>query len=193
MLIRLFSKLLGLALILTSNQFLEAEITDVIVTWRAASCRSGCDKLLMQQFGKVYGIYSTDINLNAGQANIKWKPNVAFSFQPLDTAMRLVGPHINNVRLKVRGNIRHDPKNVKLISEGDGTEFYLLSPVTPVANQYTPTTSIYNRELNPEVRDQLLDAEAKKLNVIIEGPLFQPYRSPPLQLVIERINLEEKK
>lgn len=185
--------MLSLYLSFTFVNAAHAEVSDVIITWTKATCQPGCDKLLSQQFGKIYGIETFDINRLAGQANIKWKPNLPFAYYPINAAMRMVGPHINSIRVKVRGKIQHSQGNVKLISEGDGTQFYLISAVNPAPNQYALTRSVYNRLLSLDVRQQLLDAETKKQMVIIDGPLFEPYRSPPLFLVIEHLSLEENK
>lgn len=183
--------MLSLYLSLTFVNAAHAEVSDVIITWTAATCQPGCDKLLSQQFGKIYGIATFDINRAAGQANIQWKPNLPFAYYPINAAMRMIGPHINTIRLKVRGKIQHTQDNIKLISEGDGTLFYLISAVNPAPNQYAPTRSVYNRALSLDVRQQLLDAEANKQMVVIDGPLFEPYRSPPLFLVIEHLSVED--
>jgi hypothetical protein len=190
---RLFVLASVLSIFFAKPYDLKAEISDITITWRAAQCIGRCQKLLSEQFGKIYGVSKVDVNLAAGQANLKWKPNVAFSFYQINTAMRLVGPAISNIRLKVKGKIQADRGQVKLISEGDGTTFYLLNPITPSGTKYVITGSIYNRQLSPDVRKQLLDAAAKKQLVIVEGPLFEPYRSPPLYLVIEHLSFEDPK
>lgn len=177
--------------VLFTAPLLQAEITNVRVTWTAAECQTRCNKLLLAQFGKIYGVSSVDVNQAAGQANMQWKPNVRFSFQPIDAALRMIGPFPNDVRLKVRGRIQHDPANTKLISEGDGTVFYLLNPIIPVANQQVITESAFNRPLTPDTRSKLLDAQKNNQFVIIEGPLFEPYRSPPLRLIVENLSVEE--
>lgn len=171
---------------------LQAEIEQISFTWRAAECQAGCDTLLKKELGKIYGVSEVQVDLAAGQATLKWKPNVAFSFYPINTAIRMVGPHMRNLRAKVRGKIKHDTNNVKLISEGDSTEFYLINPVIPVANQYVETHSVFNRSLTPDLKKQLIDSEAKKQIVTIEGPIFEPYRSPPLQLVVENLSFEDQ-
>lgn len=169
----------------------QAEILDVRVTWTAAECQARCNQLLQAQFGRIYGVSSVQVNQQAGQADMKWKPKVIFSFQPIDAALRMVGPFPNDVRVKVRGKIQHDPANVKIISDGDGTSFYLLNPIIPVRNQFVIEDSPFNRPLTPDMRNKLLDAQKNNQMVTIEGPLFEPYRSPPLRIIVESLNIEE--
>lgn len=178
-------------LYLTCFQPVQAEILDVRVTWTAAECQARCNKLLLAQFGKIYGVSSVQVNQAAGQADLKWKPKVIFSFRPIDSALRMVGPFPNDVRVKVRGKIQHDPVNVKIISDGDGTSFYLLNPIIPSRNQFVIEDSAFNRSLTPDMRNKLIEAQKNNQMVTIEGPLFEPYRSPPLRIVVESLNIEE--
>lgn len=171
---------------------LQSEVQEVKIMWRAAECPPGCASMLATEFGKIYGVAEVNINQPAGEALLKWKPKVPFSFAPINTAMRMIGPRFHNLRVKVRGKIHHNMNITKIVSEGDGTEFYLLNPVIPVAGQYVETHSPFNRQLTPDTLKKLLDAENKKQITIIEGPLFEPFRSPPLQLVIENLNFEEE-
>jgi copper chaperone CopZ len=186
-------RMLLLHLALCFSFAIEAEISDVTITWRAEQCKARCQKLLSEQFGKLYGVSKVDVNLAAGQANLTWKPNVPFSFYQINTAMRLVGPAISNIRMKIRGHIQAERGQIKVISEGDGTAFYLLNPITPSNTKYVITGSIYNRQLSPDTHKQLLDAAAKKQLAVVQGPLFEPYRSPPLYIVIEILSFEEPK
>ncbi len=170
---------------------LKSEIEEVKITWRAAECPPGCASLLATEFGKIYGVAEVNINQPAGEAVLKWKPKVPFSFAPINTAMRMIGPRFHNLRVKVRGKIHQNMNITKIVSEGDGTEFYLLNPVTPVAGEYVEIHSPFNRQLTPDTLKKLLNAESKKQMTVIEGPLFEPFRSPPLQLVIENLQFEE--
>lgn len=172
---------------------LHSEIQEVTVFWTAFNCQQGCANLLIHEFSKVYGVQEVKMNGPMGQATLIWKPNIPFAFQPVDAAMRMVGPRTRAISVKVRGVIRHQMNIVKLISEGDGTEFYLLSPITPNLNQQVLNQSVFNHQLTPELLSQLLQIEQTNKTVIIEGPLFQPNRSPPNQLIVENINIEESK
>jgi len=166
----------------------KAEIDPVIISWRAGECQPGCDVLLEKEFRKLYGIDDLAINAGAGQMSIRWKANQRFDYNAILSAIKKVGLHIANIRLKVRGMIRFEGTNTVLISNGDKTPFYLLGPIQPQANQYTPTRSIYNRQLTPERKVQLMEGEKTGLVAVIDGPLFEPYRSPPLFLIMENVS-----
>ncbi|HRD55378.1 MAG TPA: hypothetical protein PLC42_03170 [Parachlamydiaceae bacterium] len=168
---------------------LHSDIQEVKVFWSAPLCTPSCYSLLATEFRKVPGVADVEMNGAAGQANLKWTPNASFSFHAVDAAMRMVGPRLHNIRVKVRGKIQEAQGTIKLISEGDQTEFYLLGPAGFAPGQ-TLTQSVYNRPLTPNIQEKLLSAKQQNLTVIIDGPLFQPQRSPPNQLVAENISFE---
>lgn len=179
-----------LALMILIQGFAFAEIQKILITWDVASCVPGCDNLLQRYFRQVRGVTDIKVNRGAGEALILWRPDTSFAFSSIDTALRLVGLNPNTIRMQVRGHIRQQGQNTALISSGDGTPFYLLNPVSPSLTQYTETESVFNRQLDPQTRQQLLDAASADQQVIIEGPLFQPERSPPLFLVIASMRAE---
>ncbi len=181
---------IALALLITTQSLAYAEIQKILITWTVASCLPGCESLLDKNFRQVRGVTDIKVNRGAGEAIILWRPDTAFAFSSIDTALRMVGLDPNTIRMQVRGTIRQQGQNIVLISSGDGTPFYLLNPVTPSVTQYTETESVYNRQLDPQTRQQLLDAAAAQQKVVIEGPLFQPERSPPLFLVIASAKVE---
>jgi hypothetical protein len=179
-----------LSLSICGTAILGADIEKVTVQWTQAryNCDAGCLRLLDNQFRRISGVSDVAIDQGAAQATLQWNPNVPFSYTAIDTAMRMVGPSIDNlgVRLKVRGTIRHDANSVTLISLGDNTNFFLLSPITPSSTQFVDTESVASRPLWPQVRTELLDAEAQNLIVTIDGPLFQPERAPPFYIIVEQ-------
>lgn len=171
---------------------LSAEIQKVNLTWTAILCRGLCGRELEKQFSRVKGVASITINQQAGSAELRWKPNEKFSFQPIHIAMALVGLGLRDIRLTARGTIRTDGKTFTLVSIGDNTVFTLLNPIIPNPHSYVPQTSTANRKLTPEMQQKLFDAQRTHKIAIIEGPLFEPYRSPPLMLVIDQISFEEQ-
>lgn len=185
---RLFRLLLVAMISLQSLAY--AEIQKILITWTVASCLPGCDTLLQRSFRQLRGVQDIQVNRGAGEAVVIWKPDVAFAFSSIDTALRMVGLEPNTIRIQVRGSIRQQGTNIMLISEGDRTPFYLLNPVTPSLTQYTETESIFNRQIDPQTRQQLLDAASNNQLVVVEGPLFQPERSPPLYIVIASAKIE---
>lgn len=179
-----------LSLSICGSTFLNADIEKVTIQWTQAryNCDAGCLQLLDNQFRKIPGVSSVAINQGAAQAVLQWDPNAPFSYTAIDTAMRMVGPSIDNlgIRLKIRGTIRHDANTVTLISLGDNTNYFLLSPITPSSTQYVDPESVASHPLWPQVRTELLDAEAQNLLVTVEGPLFQPERAPPYYIIVEQ-------
>lgn len=179
---------LFLSLCLLHGAFLHAEIQKVTILWTKYLCDQGCANLLENQFRRIPGVADVTINQPAAQATLQWKPNVPFSYTDIDTAMRMVGPAYDDlgIRLRVRGTIRHDQNSVTLISMGDNTNFYLLSPITPSTTQYVEMQDIKSHTLWPDVRAELLDAEAQNFPVEVEGPLFQPEQAPPYYIIIQQ-------
>ncbi|MCB1114546.1 MAG: hypothetical protein KDK62_07310 [Chlamydiia bacterium] len=177
---------LSLAFILSS---LSAEVEQVTLIWQPGLCGSGCVKGLYRELGKIRGIDTIDINEGTGRAYLTWKPDVKFSFQPINVAVRIVGIRVNDIRLKVRGKIHGSAQNLELISEGDKTPFRLLNPIIPQGNRAPELKSTLNRQISPEVAQELLETAKNNQTVLIEGQFFQPYRSPPNNLVIERVTV----
>jgi hypothetical protein len=168
---------------------LNAEIEEVVLVWQAPLCQEACVKELNRQLSRVRGVAAIDINQGAGRATLKWQPDVPFSFQPLNMATRFVGIRVNDLGLKVRGRIKGSAQSLQLVSEKDGTVFNLLNPILPNTNQYNTRNSVFNRQLTPEVAAQLLETAKKQQIITIEGQLFEPFRSPPNNLVVVRITI----
>lgn len=185
--IRLFFFTLTL-MMLVHKVDIAAEIDPILISWRVGECQPGCDVLLEKEVRKLYGVDSLEINTGAGQMSIRWKANQRFDYYAILSAIKKVGLHLANIRVKVRGMIRFEGNNTIIISNGDKTPFYLLGPVQPQNNQYTPTRSIYNRQLTLEQKAQLMEGEKSGAIAVIDGPLFEPYRSPPLFLVLENVS-----
>jgi len=172
---------------------LEAEIDEVTITWTAGLCSSSCVKGLYDQFRKIPGVKEISINQSQGQAFLRWQPNASFSYQPVEVAMALIGLYVNNIKVKVRGTIVNDSPGVyNIVSIGDSTSFTLMAIPTPQRNQYVDQYSPYNRQLSPEMVKQLQQAQQKQQIATISGPLFMPWRSPPLYLVIENIQFSDQ-
>jgi len=184
----------ALALILSSHtsSFLNAEIQKVTVTWQAALCPDSCPNLLVHEFEKIQGVEKVDIQPLAGQLELKWKPNVPFSFSPINTAMRMVGPRLSTIRVAVKGRIHSNGDNFTIVSDRDGTSFNLVNRITPKPDQYFEQYNIDTRTLPDDVKAELREKERSRENVVISGPLFQPERVLPLQLVLEYMQKAEE-
>lgn len=138
------------------------------------------------------GLAELTITQNQGQADIRWKPYAPFSFDSINSAMRLAGPRLKDVRVKVRGAIGHSGNNFFIKSLGDNTQFTLLSPARVRIGEYL-TKSLDVHVLAPEMRQKLLQAEREFVVAVIEGPLFEPTRNRglALYLIIEQITFNK--
>jgi len=159
---------------------LAAEIEHVIVTWSGLQCQQSCINQLTAQFKSIPGV--AEVSMGPGQVTLKWKPNVSFSFAPINTAMSLIGLSINDIRVKATGTITHNSYAVTLISSGDNTRFDLLNPVVPDIrdNRQAPQFNIGARGLRPELKQQLLQAESEGKIATISGPLLKVAKRPHL-------------
>lgn len=178
-----------LILSLASMQ-LTAEVQEVILIWQPGLCGPKCVEALYKQLGKIGGLDKMAIDEGQGRASLIWKTNAPFAFQPINNAVRMVGIRVNDLRLKVTGSIVQNGNQLKLISRGDNTAFNLINPLVPQQNRYSTPRSIFNRQLSPETTATLLDLMKNKQIVTIEGQFFEPYRSPPINLVVENIKVE---
>jgi hypothetical protein len=179
----------GLCLFILAGNQAEAEIQRVNVQWTAQLCQDSCVRGLRDQFLRQSGVADADINQSAGQATLRWKPNVPFTYTAIQNAMSMIGLHINTLRVMAKGRISHDSNSVRLTSGGDGTVFVLLGLIQPSPTQYVQKYNVATHQLNDDMRDYLLQFEQSDQEVSIDGPLFEPWRSPPmaLQLIVEKI------
>lgn len=180
-------KWLFLAILTIAPLACQGEISKATVKWlNPGSCQESCITDMAKQFSAMNGAAEVILNQGAGQVDIRWKPRVPFSYYPINTAMRLVGPAINEIRASVRGTISHSSKTFILESLGDNTKFVLLGPVIPSMSQYTVTHNTDNRPLPAELQARLLKAEKDFEVVEIEGPLLDPWRYQVLYLIVEK-------
>ena len=176
-----------------SSAPIQAKIDEVTITWTPQLCLYSCAAELNNRFLKIPGVAEVDLNQPAGRAKLKWEPESPFTYAPINAAMSWIGLSIIELRIKVSGYIVHDEKSVTLVSKPDGTRFVLKSPTNPIYNQYVEQFNIYGYSMNAQMRDELLEAEENKLEVEITGQIFEPERSPPLVLIIERKQIVKKK
>ena len=171
---------------------LPAEIEQVAISWTPTICQPSCVPLLKRTLEKVHGVATVEINQPIGQAIITWKPNIQFAYEGVDSAMRMVGITIWNIRLRVTGKLERGNKHYYLVSNGDHTRFDLLAPVTPVlsgqANQYNSNA----RALTPYLQQKLMEGAQAGQIITIDGPLFMPWRhNIPVELVIDQMTFTE--
>lgn len=172
-----------------------SEIETVWLKWTPLLCTQACVTQLDRELRKVPGIAEISLNQGGGEATLKWRPNLPFSFSDVNVPMRLVGLSVRDIHIKVRGTLSHDAHSVTLTSIGDGTRFQLLNPVISTPGQQASVFNLAARQLTPELRQKLIDGEAQKAIASIQGQIFMPGRSSALQIVVDNLKLEteEKK
>lgn len=170
---------------------LQAEIESITIKWTALECQKSCIAGLERYFRNINGVADVQMDQPGGQAVLRWKPNVQLTFMPINNAMQMIGLSINDLRIKVRGTISHDERSVTLNSTGDNTRFLLMSVATPkttvMTEEFNPQTHI----LSPAQREEFLDAQAADQVAVVEGPIFEPERSPPLKVLVEKVRFEK--
>lgn len=187
---RLQSMILGALVLCTYT--LDADVEQVVLRWTPETCTEGCGEIVKKNLEKMRGAASVSVSEVDGQATIRWKPSEKFSFAPINTQMRLSGPRVRDVRVRVRGTIQHSGENVYLISLGDNTRFELIGIPTPDQTGYVEENNIANRQLSQQTKERLIATERTDQLITVEGPLFQPTRSP-LRLVTEWIDIGQRK
>ena len=169
-----------------------SEVQSITIRWTSQLCQKTCGTLLEKELKKVNGVDKVAIDLSAGQASLTWKPMSPFSYTSINTAMHMVGIALRDIRLRVKGHIRHTGETIYIVSDGDNTRFDLVNPVTPNLKGQSVVYNSSGRKLSPELRQQLLDGEKNGLTATIEGPVFMPERmTVPVQIVVDSLRFEE--
>jgi len=176
-----------LAVLIWCHPGLSAEIEAITIKWIAQECTDACIQNLAQRFLSIPGTAELLMNGGQGQAVIRWKPYAPFSFDSINSAMRLAGPRIKDIRFKVRGTVIGSGGNYVLRSLGDNTQFVLLGPVQPSTTQYVQQYSMESHPLSAESLQRFYDAQRNNVVVTIEGPLYEPTRllGSSLYLIVE--------
>jgi hypothetical protein len=173
---------------------LKADVEHVVVKWSPQLCKSTCTKQLHDLFSKLPGVANLTIDEGNGVMELNWKEKAPFSYTNLDWTMRKIGLYMTYVRVKATGNIVKVNKTYYLDSEHDRTRFNLLGMAIPQSGVLAvQTNSIFNRPLSQDNIELLEEAMKNKLLVTIDGPLFEPWRSPPLWLVMEQAVVAQPK
>jgi hypothetical protein len=171
---------------------LYGEVKQVTIIWDPGLCWDACIQTLHTQFLKINGVADVHINQGTGRAEIKWKPETPFSFAAINAALRFVGVRQRDIRLQVRGRVIFESGQYKLLSSGDNTSFTLFNPIIPQQRNYVEQFNPAARQLTPENEEALKEIKSKNLIITVEGPLYEPFRSPPYRLVLERYGVDKK-
>lgn len=190
-----FSFLLLLSLLMLSP--LHAQVEKVTIRWTAMLCQGSCPRLLEKEFRKINGVKEIAMDQGGGQLTLTWKEKVPFQFTSVNTAMHMVGLSIRDIRIRVKGFVKHTGDTFYIVSEGDNTRFDLLNPVIPHPGGQASEFNASTRKLTPALRQQLLLSETEKQIATVEGPVFMPERmTVPTQIVIDQLSFsapEEEK
>lgn len=165
---------------------LKGEIEQINFSWNAFKCQSPCSDQIQGKFGSIKGVNELKVNAPQGIGEIKWDPTQRLSYEPFRYAAASIGFKINSIRVRVKGRIQHEERELYLISEQDGSRFHLIGPIQTEEGRYTPKYNLATHPLPKETATQFLETEKEETLVIIEGPLFLPSYYP-LTLVTESI------
>lgn len=179
---------------LSLNCSLYAQIEKITIRWTAQLCQNSCSKLLEREFRKIPGVDEIMIDQGSGQATLTWKEKIPFQFTSINTAMHMVGLSMRDIRIRVKGTIKHMGDHFYLISEGDQTRFDLVNPAVPHPSGQASEYNLATRKLSPPLRQKLLDGEMEKQMATIEGPVFMPERmTVPTQIVVDQLSFSQSK
>lgn len=167
---------------------LQADI-EIVVKWLPGSCGDSCVQQLDRQLHSIKDVAEIKFEGTNNQATLRWRPDRHFSFTPIDNAFRYVGVDMNEIFVTVRGTITSTHRDVTITSLGDNSKFILLSPLRTNPAEAPMPNNIQSYALKPETREQLLPTESIYQIVTAEGSLFEPERSPPNLLILEKVTI----
>ncbi len=137
-------------------------------------------------------IESVSVNAKLGTATLKWSPKFPFSYQLIDSRLRMIGVGLIGIYMRVRGSAIPRGNKIALSSIGDQTQFILISPISVKPGDYAGFPDGSKLSLSPKLKKKITEASAERKDIIVEGPLYQGHRAPPLYLMIDRLQIEKK-
>lgn len=173
------------AFVLLGTSPLLAEFQQIQIKWTSGLCGTDCIKNLQIQFSKIPGFKQA--SFGNSQVTLQWQPGYPFTFSSINTATRMVGIRLWEVRIKVKGKVYHDKDQFFLKSDGDGTIVQLLGGTAPSPTGNTVVPNIATHGLNPSMQTKLFEAEKDKTSIVVEGPLFQPFQMPNLRVIVANL------
>ncbi len=169
---------------------LHGEITKVKITWNNIGCTASCAELLEKYLKEIPAIAEVRLNAQAGSAELVYKPNSPYEYQPIHYAIARVGITLNDVRMDLRGTISHSGNQIFATSVGDNTKVELLGQQRSSTTQFVEKYNVANYPIDPEMKNALLSAEQKHQIVKIEGTVYMAYRTP-LRLIVTSYKVEK--
>lgn len=162
---------------------LYGEIERVEIFWGQGSCKENCAKQLKVKLDDLPESESAVISIVSNMASLKWNQNEPFSYDAVKKPFQQMGIGIDHIRVAVRGKLTASQQKFYLISEGDNTRFDLVSH-----EKGKPNAKYLS--LDPSYTKTFLNYTKEHQILVIEGTLYQPHRSPPLYLLVERVSKE---
>lgn len=170
-----------------------AEVEKATVSWNPVMCTANCAKLIESKFSQLKEVEEVTQNVSQGKTTLKWNPNAPFSYLTIKRTMQMIGAGVDFIHLRVRGKIRAEGNKVVLYSTGDNTRFELVSAQMPSLSQPTVPANPALMKLDPRLRDTILaDSDGNK-TVVIEGPLYRPWNTAAMILIVQRMQVEKQK
>ncbi|MEX1013327.1 MAG: hypothetical protein WDZ27_06495 [Waddliaceae bacterium] len=171
-----------------------SEIDSVRVYWKRTTCNTDCQNILQKYFSQVRAVKSMQMNTVNNEILLSWNPELPFSYMEVKTPLQMAGLGLDYIHVTVTGKINAKGVDPVLVSNQDGTVFYLISPASPRArHEQIITKNVLGRTLDSGQKATLIQVADANESVTISGPLFMPHRSPTLTIVIDSISIMEKK
>ena len=168
---------------------LSGEIQQVSIHWRSGLYQGTCVQLVEKELNKINGVDQLTIDQVAGVATLSWNPKIPFQYTAINTAMRMVGLSMRDIRICVRGLIAHTEEAMFIVSDGDGTRFELIHPLGSDAQDIATKYNYQARKLQPALKQKLLNGEKNRQIATVEGPVFMAERNTlPTQIVVDQLN-----
>jgi hypothetical protein len=177
--------ILSFLCVFSQINLLQGEIESVEIFWRHGACQYNCTKLLEERLREAPQIESVTTSTTSNMASLKWKKNERFDYRLVKRPFQRVGVGIDNIRLKVKGTISPSQNRIVLVSLEDNTNFDLVS----IDKQGSHASKL---TIDPKFKQSFLDYAKNHTTVTVEGALYQPHRSPPLYLLVERVTAADE-
>ena len=170
------------------SQKSSAEVERIMISWNTVICDGICNQRIRTSLLKIKPVVDVQINDTQGVANLLWDSKYPFEYEPFRFAAGEAGIRFNDMRLKVKGKIVTNDKNIFLISDIDLARFLLIGPTKIDPYRYVVPNNIASHPIPAQMEAQLLNARDLNQSVLISGPLFLP-RTYDRTLIIEQIQI----
>ncbi len=105
-----------------------SEVVWAKLYWKPDFCPATCYPLMERRLRQIDSVSRVDFNFAEGNAKLVWKPNTPYDDRKIRTPMAWVGVHVSDVRLKIRGVIENDNKDLFIVSLGGWHTNAIIKP-----------------------------------------------------------------